>query len=172
MNCERLDDYLAGELVADEQEAFRLHLADCAGCREEVRFQETVDGLLRQATACEAPHGLRRRLVRKMQASTRRLQFAAIGAAAIAASLMLIFAERPNRRPRDVVQIGPLNSPKSDSKRQAVASMILDPSCDLLAVPQVSRQPNVTIFWLYPTIKTTAPAGATPARDTTQRSQS
>jgi len=146
-----------------------LHLAECAACREEVRFQETVDGLLRQATACEAPHGLLSRLDRKMQASPRRMRLAAIGAVAIAASLMLMLAYRPSRRPPDV-QIGPSES--DSMPQQAVASIVVDPSCDLLAVPQESTQPNVTIFWLYPTMNTTAPAGTTPDGATTPRSES
>jgi hypothetical protein len=47
----------------------------------------------------------------------------------------------------------------------------MDPSCELLAVPQPSASPNVTIFWLYPTVKTVVPASTTPAGEQTPGSE-
>jgi hypothetical protein len=178
LNCDRLDDYLAGTLEAPEREAFRLHLADCTTCREQVRFQEGLDRLLRQATASDTPPGLLLRLEQKIEASSRRKRLAVVASVAIAASLLAALVlrrpDRPEVDPRSknkVVRV-PTNAPVERAQKQDVALVLLDASSDLLAVPQESHQPNVTIFWLYPTIKTAAPASPAPDRTTTPRSES
>jgi hypothetical protein len=176
--CDRLDDYLAGELDSQQTEAFRLHLADCAACREEVRFQESINRLLRQATACETPPGLLTRLEQKVEAASRRKRLTAVASITIAASLLAAFVlrrtDRPEVDPRSenkVVRV-PSTALVDAAQKQDVGLVLMDGSTDLLVVPQESHQPNVTIFWLYPTIKTAAPASLTPEGARTPRSES
>jgi len=56
----RLDDYLDRELDADEMRLAAEHLATCAACAAEYRFDETVLRRVRERLArVQAPAGLR-----------------------------------------------------------------------------------------------------------------
>jgi anti-sigma factor RsiW len=177
MTCDRLDDYLDGTMAADDQQAFRLHLAECSACREEMRFQETVDRLLRQATACETPPGLLKQLNGSIQTSAR-WRSAVIAALASAASLLLAIVFRQTSEPpgtapnTEIVQQVPNAVPPfAVPEKPSVALVVMDSSSDLLAVPQESRHSNVTIYWLYPTIKPQASVGDMPEDATTPGSE-
>ncbi len=72
--------YVLGALEADEAEAFRRHVVDCAACQEEVAAFEQVTDALPGATArYEVPRKLRQRVMREVHATPksvphRRLQ--------------------------------------------------------------------------------------------------
>ena len=45
-DCDKLDDYLAGDLDGDAAERFIAHLRDCEACREAESQQRWIDSLL------------------------------------------------------------------------------------------------------------------------------
>jgi anti-sigma-K factor RskA len=64
--------YVLGSLEPDEAEAFRLHLASCIMCRDELAaFQQAVDVLPMAAPQYPLPGRLRRRVLRELRAQRK-----------------------------------------------------------------------------------------------------
>jgi anti-sigma-K factor RskA len=87
--------YVLGSLEQDEAEAFRRHLASCVVCRDELSaFQQAVELLPMAAPQYPLPRGLRRRVLRELQAE-RRTTPADAGRRRVATSLFGIPIRRP-----------------------------------------------------------------------------
>lgn len=64
--------YVLGALEAEELEAFRAHMAQCAICRDEVSaFQQVADTLPLLAPPQPVPRGLKRRVMAEVRAQPR-----------------------------------------------------------------------------------------------------
>jgi anti-sigma factor RsiW len=170
--CQTLDDYLAGELSATERAAFEAHQAGCPACDVEIKGQRRLEALLRQATSsAEFPTGLIDRCLDSIRVARRRRIARWLGGLSAAAAVVLAVGFWPKQIPpaRQVVVLEdqgtmPEASRANEVTRPAIETKVtIDPRSGFLAVPQANEHPNVTIYWLYPTLNTAAadePAGA------------
>jgi anti-sigma factor RsiW len=176
-DCEKLDEYLAGGLVAKEAAGFEAHLAGCPACREEIGHQGRVDRLLAAARQKEpVPSSLVDRIERRIRVERRRgafrlAWFGLSAAAIVTVAVSVWFAGRDRERPletgpiareqmesvagTDGVALRPDAAPAPDrapvdSPRVRVS--LADPSEGIL-VPLESSHPNVSIVWVYPAVK-------------------
>jgi len=53
-DCQRIDEYLADGLGAEERLRYEAHLESCPACREEIAAQRAIDALLREGTGIAA----------------------------------------------------------------------------------------------------------------------
>jgi predicted anti-sigma-YlaC factor YlaD len=176
--CNHLDDYLAGDLDGRQRTEFESHLEACAACREEQRAQAELARLLRAATEtleafpAELPAGINRRIA--ASASRKRRRVAAAATLAAVAACAVTWALRNARDERAIARPQPGQRQTRDdaheiSRQQgesgnvdvadaAVASPAAEvrfaASPEMIAVPVPSENPNVTIFWLYPAVRT------------------
>lgn len=67
-----LDDFGAGELLADDAKKFAAHLEACASCRAALRVHEGISALVRRADARHAPQELRQRVLEALREEDRR----------------------------------------------------------------------------------------------------
>ena len=180
--CDRLDDYLVGGLSEDETAGFEAHLAGCPACRAELRRQQQIDGLLAQATRRlePVPSSLIDRIEQQVRRSRRRrvvhwawgLSAAALAASVLAAWLATGGFGTDNRTPPVVRQTPQPNSGGEHvdpDRRQApragpVASVAIGDPSDAILVPLDTEAPNVSIVWVYPTVKP-AQAPSVPGKD-------
>jgi anti-sigma factor RsiW len=181
--CNNLDDYLADELDDRRRTEFETHLEACPACREELVAQAELTRLLRAATEmleaspAELPAGVNRGL-----AATAARRGRSVGAAVLIAAVVVCAAwwglhevrdgkevVRPQPEPR-VVKQRRTNADEDEDRRQkgesetanmaetAVAAppaeVQVASSSEMIAVPIKSESPNVTIFWLYPAVRT------------------
>lgn len=168
--CDRLDDYLLDGLSEEEASAFEAHVSGCSACRDELEHQRRIDRLLAQGTGrFEAvPRRLIDRIEGRVRRSARRravrmacgLSVAALAISALAVWLTVGGLGTGNNR-QPVVhegaepgdegnQVDPSGGPTP--RPQPVASIsIADPSAAIL-VPVETKQPNVSIVWIYPTV--------------------
>jgi anti-sigma factor RsiW len=169
--CERLDDYLLDGLPDDEAAGFEAHLADCPACREELHQQRRIDRLLAAATGQlgPVPASLIDRIEEEFYRSHRRrvVRFAwGLSAAAVAASalavLLVMGAFGTGNQPQPIMQEHP--APAGDAEQTAsrsrqvprpgaVARVTVDDPSAAILVPLQSGKPNITIVWVYPTVK-------------------
>jgi anti-sigma factor RsiW len=181
--CSNLYDYLAGALDDRRRTEFETHLEACPACREELLAQAELARLLRgatemlEATPAELPAGVSRRL--GAAASRRRRSVAAVvlipAVVVCAASWGLhnvrdgSAVARPQPKER-VVEQRRTNADADEDSRQkgesetaniAEAAVAASPaevrvasSSEIIVVPVKSKSPNVTIFWLYPAVRT------------------
>ena len=168
--CDRLDDYLLDGLSAEEASAFEAHLSGCSTCRDELEHQRRIDRLLAQGTGrFEAvPRWLIGRIEGRIHRSARRRvvrMACGLSAAALAVSALGVWltigglGTGNNRQPlvheraepgEDGNRVDPPGGPTP--RPQPVASVsIADPSAAIL-VPVETKQPNVSIVWIYPTV--------------------
>lgn len=176
--CDRLDDYLLGGLPEDETAGFEAHLAGCPACRDELQRQQQIDGLLAQATGQlePVPSSLIDRIERQVRRSRRRraVHWAwGLSAAALAASVLAVWLATGgfgtgNGTPPIVRQPPGPNSgrervdpdrPQAPRARAVASVAIADPT-DAILVPVETKAPNVSIVWIYPTVKPVQPPKA------------
>ena len=179
--CDNLDRYLDGELSREENTAFQIHLDQCATCRASLDRQRTVDRLLAASAPLEpTPGHLAARVDAAIRAASRR-RAAAWGTAAVAAASVLLLgivwtartlpSDTPNEgipvadrstsnpaAPADLVSADPL----SESQPPAHVTVRVNGS---IVAPMPSSNPNITIFWVYPTVRATADRGDAPDSD-------
>ena len=62
--------YLEQETTAEETAQIKVHLADCAACREELKLQEEIKKALESLPDEELPNGYHAELMKKLQAET------------------------------------------------------------------------------------------------------
>lgn len=179
--CNNLDDYLAGELNDPRRTEFAKHLEDCAACREELLAQTEVARLLRTATEMlEAPPQELKASIRRGLAVTasRRRRWVAVAAmmsaVVVGAASWGLRSSRDGRvvaRPQPDQRIAErpvLEHRQADDRSRQETANVADASGiapaatvrlastpDTIAVPIKSENPNVTIFWLYPVVRTT-----------------
>jgi anti-sigma factor RsiW len=169
--CNRLDDYLLGGLPDDEAAGFEAHLADCPACREELQQQRRIHRLLTAgARQLEpVPASLIGRIEAQYHRSHRRrvARWAwGLSAAALAASVLAVWlvmgAFGTGNQPQPIVQEHPAPAgdaeqaapPSRQSPRPAAVARVTmdDPSAAIL-VPLRTEKPNISIVWVYPTVK-------------------
>jgi hypothetical protein len=169
--CDQLDDYLLGWLTADEAATFKRHLADCPACRREQALQQTIDVRLVKIREWPdaIPSGLVERTRKGIRSARRRraLRWAEGLAAAAAVGLAAILGRlRPQDfgRPeaQDVSALPP-QAPAIAVKQLTVSSRVklADPSAGIV-VEYKTRDPNISMVWIYPILKPPAPAGGGP----------
>lgn len=159
--CDRLDDYLLGWLSEEQAAAFESHLAVCAECRNETQLQARIDEAAERARNQPEPVPplLLDRVRRRVRAAkTRRL--VRIACALAAATLLVVLpgrswfaGHRCDLQPdTELVAHGqPLPPPVAVAVQQPRIRLV-DPSAAIL-VPMPSKNPEVTIVWVYPTVK-------------------
>lgn len=169
--CDRLDDYSLGGLSDEATAGFEAHLAGCPACRDELRRQQQIDGLLARATGQlePVPSSLIDRIEQQVRRSRRRrvVHWAwGLSAAALAASVLAVWLAAGgfgtgNRTPPVVREAPEPNSggehvdpdrpqaPRADP----VASVAIADPADAILVPVETKAPNVSIVWIYPTVK-------------------
>jgi len=168
--CEQLDEYLCGWLPPDEAARFEAHLAGCAVCREESALQRQIDRLLADGNAAVAPVpvSLKSRVDRGIRAARRRRMvrwaFAVTAAAGAVLAFGLWMRENPSIVPRVVRETAQSSSARengpvsvvppvsSEPPVTAVHVTMVDPS-SAIVMPAESHFPNVTIVYVFPTIR-------------------
>ncbi len=164
--CDHREAYLARGLSPDEAAAFADHLPGCSDCRREVAAQARIDALLRLAVERFDP--LPADLLPKVESRIARhrrparLAWAAAACAAVAVLLAfggwaiwhntllnghgpIIAQEKGNSK----VEPSPVSVALSRPRAEVVMA---DPDAAIV-VPHKSKRPDVTIVWIYPTIK-------------------
>ena len=187
--CEHLDAYVAGWLPDDRTAAFEAHLNDCSACREEIRRQRRIDRLLREGTRQlePIPSSLIDRIQRQIGVIRRRRAVRAACGTACAVALLLgvgLWLRTPGEPPRSSpLELAIENPPsptaddeQSDSRErpnsreppaaevQPSVEIAMVDSSTAIVVPLITSNPNVSIVWLYPTVKprSTEPVGRIP----------
>lgn len=148
--CDQLDDYLSDAMSQQQRGVFEQHLQTCGQCQHECRQQAKLDELLSQAAAYlpAMPQGLLDQTEAHIRLATRRRAFWASGVTAAAACLagLLVagvwFSQPPPPQPR-IVQ---------SAERPVVKVEAASPD-DVLVMPIETDVPNVSFFWVYPTLK-------------------
>lgn len=168
--CEQRDGYLGKWLSDEEGVEFEAHLALCSDCRQFLQEQRRLDDLLAQANATllPLPASLTDTIGQRLrQARRRRVTAWATGLAAASIFVCVLAAwfrspvapkEEPVRSP--VVAL-PTPQPEPMPDPRSLVHVTFPPTSDVIAVPQETDDPSVTIIWVYPTIKTaqeTSPA--------------
>jgi anti-sigma factor RsiW len=171
--CESLDAYLVGWLSEDEAARFEIHLARCPACRRQCEQQQRIDRLLAAAVGHlePAPAPLINRIERRLRPSSRRraLRWAwGLSATALGTALLILgswLAARRHdtpRNPQPIVQQA--TEPAKDRKKTfppgrasspadfSVQVTLNDPSSGIV-VPLATKAPDVSVFWIYPTIR-------------------
>ncbi len=144
--CERLDEYLNGDLSEHQTPHFTAHLAACEPCRAAIDQQQWIDDLLRRSSTVETfPVGVVQEIERGIVLSRKRRCAAACGLAALTAAASLLIAlsiepSTPKSRDAQLTQRDPT----------PVATFV--GSDDMIVVQHESPYPNVTIVELYPTV--------------------
>lgn len=104
MPCDDLDTFVDGELPADDAQAFRDHLATCAGCQHALRgrmLEAVVMGHGEEDCLCPAV----RRFIIPFP-SRRRSQWVMLtGGVAMAAAIVLLLVRRPHDAQPEVAQV-------------------------------------------------------------------
>jgi anti-sigma factor RsiW len=75
MKCSQMKElisrYVDDDLGPDEQEAFTLHIRDCAGCRTVLEEIQAVDTLFDSAERLTAPYGFATRVLARLEGRER-----------------------------------------------------------------------------------------------------
>jgi anti-sigma factor RsiW len=160
--CDSLDDYLGGDLSAARRAEFERHLPTCEACRNAVDEWRTLYRALETATSQlenPSPALLERVQSRLATLAThedhdlKKWQVAAlVGASLVAAALFAIMLQP--RAPRQELAKAP------EAQRQLPKPSIaklprpsLEFSDDVIGMPIDVGDPNITVVWLYPTVK-------------------
>jgi anti-sigma factor RsiW len=161
-DCHQVDGYLGKWLSDDERVQFEAHLPNCLDCRQFVEEAQRLDSLLARAnaTCVPVPPALISRIEQRLrQARRRRTAAWATGLAAAAALICALSTWLFIQRVPDVAPAQPLKTarlpelPRPSHEPQPSVEVTFEPSSDVIAVPQKSDNPSVTIIWVYPVIK-------------------
>ncbi len=165
IDCQLLEEYLAGALDDHSQHNFEAHLAACQTCQSQIALQQSVElALLKANAAVDMPAGLVDRVERRVrQASrTRRL---AIGSLASAALLLVagIVAlgtyalgggSSPEKQAaRDRWRPLP-NAPAGETTAEDRLVEVTFPASQNIVANQIeTTDPTVTILMVYPAVR-------------------
>ena len=161
--CTRLDDYLADALADDERATFEVHCQQCKTCQDELERQVQLDHLL-AAVAAEPqplPSGLAQRVeaYMKQQSWHRTRQFTGLWIAAAILLCVTAWFTIPLLNERSIQSVEPVAKVSAPTLQQLSADqtpqvrVTFTERSNVLAVPVKSQNPNITILWLYPTLK-------------------
>ena len=167
--CDDLDGYLSGWLSEDERARFDAHLADCPECGLGLQQERIARLLTRAAWAEPAPPGLLDRIDGRIRASRQRrlrrwaLALSTAAAAVLAVGLWLAvphqsvpphsppIVEKPAEPEPPPPQAAPPAPLASDPEPPARVS--LADASDGIVVPVSTSNPNVSMVWIYPTVR-------------------
>jgi hypothetical protein len=173
--CDDLDGYLAGWLSEDERARFEAHLSGCPECGLGLQQQRRVDRLLARASAEPIPPGLVDRIDGRIRSwRRRRLRQSVLGLSTAAAALLAIglwlaqpeqsvpprpaaIAEKPAEPEPGPQQTNPPAPSASDPEPPSRVS--LANASDGIVVPVTTSHPNVSMVWIYPTVRPAGVAG-------------
>lgn len=169
--CERLDDYLLGGLSENESARFEAHLAGCAACRDELQRQRQIDRLLAQGTGQlePVPSSLIDRIEEQYCRSRRRRVVRLACCLSAAALLLLALTVRlatgilgsgadsqpiVQEHPGPAVGAKQVDPPRHERPPAGPVATVTfaDPS-EAILVPLETKSPNISIVWVYPTVK-------------------
>ena len=153
-HCARLDDYLDGDLPEIEHLDFEAHLAACDTCRRTVELDRRWGNLLASANPI-APPSLTRNIAGAVERG-RRLRIARASALiGLAAGLTLAVVRWNVDRPRVPVartDDPPASRPIASAGQRPEVHITIAPESRLLALPLESKNPQVSVVWLYPEV--------------------
>ena len=162
--CENLDLALALWLTEEEQARFDAHLAHCESCQTAMAHQRQIDQLLRRAVDQlePAPPELLARIERDLEPvapSPRKTHLWRAGWAVAATVVISVsgwflsghFSGQADFRPVAKNGAAPQNEVQPIFRPQA--KVIWHDPEEVILVPIETDVPNVTIVWVYPTIK-------------------
>jgi hypothetical protein len=161
-SCEQIDGYLGKWLTEDQRSEFAAHLATCQDCRRAVQEQQQLECLLARATAAfvPVPAGLSERIEHRLSHAHHRRSVAwATGFAAAAVLICTLAAWFVTQRAPVVRRarspMAEVQPPPSEAKPdpRSLVHVTFQPPSDVIAVPQKTDNPSVTIIWVYPTLK-------------------
>jgi hypothetical protein len=156
--CQRLGDFLDQGLSDEERALFIAHLVECRTCHQAVEAQEHLYQSLRQAVVRlePTPPGLAERIRLRIQRGAYR-RFLRRTAGLVAASVLLGLGlwrvasppapERPGI-PAEVEAVPPPGTFHPPSR--PLVEVAFRPPSRVIAVPQPTDSPHVTLFWVYP----------------------
>jgi anti-sigma factor RsiW len=152
--CQRLDDYLAHDLIGAERDEFVAHLAECVECRSAIRAEEQIADRLRSACKRFDPVPPDLALSVSGRIDARHWRRRALAALVLAASLSYVafWLSRDGSIPGIAPKI---ISPPIASAASPVR--VTFPKNKMLVVPVESESPNVTVLLVYPTRQTELP---------------
>jgi anti-sigma factor RsiW len=169
--CAQLDDYLAAWMADGERARFEAHLSGCPVCRQQVEHQRRIDRLLAQGTEQlePVPSSLVDTVESTIQTRQRRRRVRLAWSLSTAAAVILLLgvwsvSQRAGLRiATRPVAAGKDETAAHDQKvvaaidgatntERAVRVVSSDPAAAIL-VPMETTAPNVTIVWVYPTVK-------------------
>jgi hypothetical protein len=172
MNCPQAQHALQldldGELTPRRQRALRRHLADCTTCRAAAQHHTAIHSAMnRLADQSRDREGAEHKPIESPRHHRRWPRFAAIAAAmALCIVGWRIAAQLQDNRAGRTVALQPppepLSTPTAPPAPRQLVRVEFDPSTDVIALPKPTRNPNITILWIYPTVKT-AEANPAPA---------
>ena len=172
ISCEHRDGYLGRWLTETERVEFEAHLADCSDCRHLIQENERLDSLLARANAAllPVPAGLLDRIDGRIRQARRRRVFAwttGLAAAGILIGALGAWLHVP-RGPEN--RFGPSpgltkrpHPPEPTPDARSLVHVTFENESDVIAVPQKTDNPSVTIIWVYPTIKAAQDPSPAPA---------
>lgn len=146
IRCQRLDDYLNGEMIDVERDRFEAHLPACETCAREVRSARTLQGLLATANVelTPIPVHLRRRIHSRIRkARTLRFATGAVAAAAIAVAVTWRLALSPHS-----TEVSNVSSARAIVPPEAPVRIAF-PDGDVMAVRQAVDSMSITFLWVY-----------------------
>lgn len=153
-DCTQLDDYLDGDLDAASRRAFEAHLRACDACRQSAEFAQRTEQLL-AASRPVAPAGLVERIDRRL----RRERVLQIGqrCGLLAAAVVLIVLGFWGSRGREtgVVPVPPPSQQVAVAPERDVRIRFSEDE-PVIAMPLKSKNPQVTIVWVYPEVRRAA----------------
>lgn len=157
--CENLDAYLADDLLVDAAAAFEEHLECCDECRDAVAEQGWIEALLRSPERLEveaAPRHLVETTKLQVAGGARQRRRWAAGAFAAAASVVIALGwiaiqPRSSDNDADDRAATPTASKPAPEAVPPTSTFIAD--ANAIAIPMVSKHPNITIVRVYPTLR-------------------
>ncbi|HXY36241.1 MAG TPA: zf-HC2 domain-containing protein [Planctomycetaceae bacterium] len=156
--CDSLEACLAGELPAERRSEFEDHLLKCPACRSAVDDWRALCRILETATSrLENPspelwERVQRPATVQMRQHDRGLQkgrVAALIGASVAAGILFMVLLRPPPPREESVKVSNVQPPAIAASKPPK----LEFPDDVIGVPIDIGKPNVTVVWLYPTVK-------------------
>ncbi len=152
IDCEQLDDYLAGDLPCDWVAVFEQHVGQCPACSAEVTQWKKLGTDLQQASqALEAPSAALMESIRESceptrappREPTRARRLAAAVAVCLTAGLWLAVIPGGRESSRPPKEDHVVAVPKGPITRVELPD-------NVIGVPVDIGDPDVTVVWVYP----------------------
>jgi anti-sigma factor RsiW len=151
MSCDRVDEFLDGDLHLAVEISFRQHLEGCLHCRRLVAQFEQLGRKLNQAASQVdvVPVDLIPRIQARLIAKSRRRVLAATGLCGLAAALAIVLGQLWRERvtcsalPPEPVLV-------EQTRPKAPVQIAFADQSKVLVVPEETGSPDVTFVWVFP----------------------